>query len=131
MKDIEKEFRLHIHKLVKEHLSEIKQTAEALGFESFKNMLSCIKKDTHDALWALTELMSWAMTVNYKDRFIIGIEETEDETSTIIYHFIDSDSHSRYFKIVGADVCMNMVEMKLIEKQITIKTWKEWNNANK
>lgn len=68
---MEKDICNTIHDFVKEHLGEIKNSYDDLGFKDSEDMLNKIKNNIEEAIWALTELLDWGMSENYTDDFIV------------------------------------------------------------
>ena len=58
MKTIEKLLCETMHKFVKEHLDELNEGYDVIGFENEKDMLHQIQVDTQVAAWSLVELCS-------------------------------------------------------------------------
>ena len=57
MRDIVKELCYFMHKFVSEHIEELRRPPyEITDYKNEKQMLSAIKKNEEDAVWALTEL---------------------------------------------------------------------------
>ena len=92
MKDINKELCKYMHKFVSEHLNEITDSYEYLGFKDSRDMLKQIKSDVTVATWAISELVIHFMHPNYHDKFYA----TEEY---FIFQFEDSEGNIRYFTI--------------------------------
>jgi hypothetical protein len=102
-----------IHRFVKEHLSEIKDSYDSLGFKDEKDMLKQIKNNWETAFWAMTELCAWGMKGNYLDLFLA----TEGEDYNI--YGIDG----RYIKKPYFED--GIVEVKQVVKTIKVIGWEE------
>lgn len=100
-------------KFVKEHLSEIDDTYENLGFKNDKDMLRQIKIDWGIAWWALTELCAWGMEKNYLDKFLV-YEAGNYNIYKIGGRFIKK-SYSKD----------GIVEVKQVVKTIKVIDWEE------
>lgn len=94
LKDIKTELCSVVQNFVQEHIGDISETYESLGFKDEKDMIQQIKKDWEIAFWAMTELLSWGMRKNNKYCDYCGsnfiAEDNEDYT---IYKI-----KGRYFK---------------------------------
>lgn len=102
-----------MHRFVKEHLSEIKDTYENLGFSNERDMLNSIKTDWQTAWWALTELCAWGMTKNHLDEFLVSEAENYN-----IYKV-----GNRFFKKPYHED--GIVEVKQVVKTIKVLDWEE------
>ena len=61
VKDIKKVLCETIYDFVKEHINDVSETYEALGFKDEEDMLQQIKSSWDIAYWAMTELLGWGM----------------------------------------------------------------------
>lgn len=75
MNDFEITLTKEMHNFVKEHLNEIKLPVTKLGFRDEKEMLNKIKSKTIIASWALTELLRWGMSQDYRKQYLVDEEE--------------------------------------------------------
>ena len=100
-------------RFVKEHLSEIKDSYENLGFKDEKDMLKQIKTDWDTAFWAMTELCAWGMTKKHLDEFLVPEAENYN-----IYNV-----GNRFFKKPYHED--GIVEVKQVVKTIKILDWEE------
>lgn len=105
MKDINKELCEHMHNFVSDHLDEITDSYESLGFKDSEDMLEQIKSDVTVATWAISELVTHFMRPNYRDKFYV-------DDDYFIFQFIDSDGNIRYFTTQDE----YPVEMKLVQE---------------
>ena len=102
-----------MYRFVKEHLSEIKDSYENLGFKNEKDMLKQIKTDWDTAFWAMTELCAWRMKGKYLNKFLVS--EGEDYN---IY-----DIGGRFFKKPYFEDWID--EVKQVVKMIPVIGWEE------
>lgn len=83
MKEInEKQFCKDIYDFVKEHIDEVKDSYDYLGFKDSEDMLDQILNDYETARWAFFELMDWGLSINYLAKFSIV-----DNDDFIVYEF--------------------------------------------
>lgn len=102
-----------MYRFVKEHLSEIKDSYENLGFKDEKDMLKQIKTDWEIAFWAMAELCVWGMKGKYSNRSLVS--EGEDYN---IYGI-----GGRFFKKPYHED--GIVEVKQVVKTIKVLDWEE------
>lgn len=100
-----------MYDFVSEHLDEITDSWEFLGFKDSQDMLEQIKSDVTIAAWAISELVTNFMYPTYHDKFCA------DEDDYLIFNFIDSEGNIRYFTLQDD----YPVEMKL-EQTIEVVT---------
>lgn len=110
---IEQHLCKSMHRFVKAHLDEVKETPESLGFKSYKDMLSQIKNDWAVAFWAMTELCAWSMNGNYGILFLCG-----EYDSYNVYGIC-----KRYFKKPYHED--GIVEVKQVVKTVKVIDWEE------
>lgn len=83
MKEInKKQFCKDIYDFVKEHIDEVQDSYNYLGFKDSEDMLNQILNDYEIAIWAFLELMNWGLSINYLAKFSI-----EDNDDFVIYEF--------------------------------------------
>lgn len=102
-----------MHRFVKEHLSENRDSYENLGFDNERDMLKQIKTDWETAFWAMTELCAWWMTKNYLDEFLVS-EADNYNIYKIGGRFIKKPYHED-----------GIVEVKQVVKMIPVIDWEE------
>lgn len=78
----EKQFCKDVYDFVKEHIDEVNDSYDYLGFKDSEDMLNQIYTDYIVAKWAFFELMYWGMSINYLAKFSI-----EDNDDFVIYEF--------------------------------------------
>lgn len=93
MRDINKELCEYMHSFVSEHLDEITDSYESLGFKDSEDMLEQIKSDVTVATWAISELVIHFMQPNYRNKFY-----AEDD-DYFVFKFLDSEGNIRYFTL--------------------------------
>lgn len=103
-----------MYQFVKEHINEVKDSYNTLGFLNEHDMLKQIKTDISVAIWALTELCWWGLKENYRDKFIID-ESTSDQ---IIYSF-----DNEIFFMIENNIAFTV---RRIKKLIEITTWEKY-----
>lgn len=113
---IEQDICNTIHDFVKEHINEVKNSYDDLGFKDSEDMLSQIKSDIQIAIWALTELLDWGMSKNYMDSFIV-----DAYVYKVGEHYFKMESWSPEYKIVP---------VKKVTKIIEITEWEELNSED-
>lgn len=95
-KDYKKEFRNFVHNFVKERINEVKDPYSNLGFKDVDDMLSSIKKNDSDAMWAFMELMTWGLGKDYCKDFQCGVLDEVFKTPVFnikdFYFVCDYDS---------------------------------------
>lgn len=106
MKDINKELCKYMHSFVSEHLDEITDSYESLGFKDSEDMLEQIKSDVTVATWAISELVTHFMRPSYRNKFYF------DDEDYFIFQFMDSEGNIRYFTTQDE----YPVEMKLVQE---------------
>lgn len=107
-----------LHDFVKEHINEVKDSYENLGFKDAEDILYQIKNDIQVAVWALQELLDWGMSKNYTDLFVINpLEDTYP-----VYKIGDC-----FFKVKNDwdSVCYKVVPVKKVTKTIKVTEWEE------
>lgn len=92
MKDINRELCEYMHSFVSEHLDEITDSYESLGFKDSEDMLEQIKSDVTVAAWAICELVIHFMRPNYRDKFYV-------DDDYFVFQFKDSEGNIRYFTL--------------------------------
>jgi hypothetical protein len=92
MKDINKELCEYMHSFVSEHLDEITDSYESLGFKDSEDMLEQIKSDVTVATWAISELVMHFMRPNYRNKFYVDYDY-------FVFQFKDSEGNIRYFTL--------------------------------
>lgn len=102
MKDINKELCEYMHSFVSEHLNEITDSYEYLGFKDSEDMLEQIKSDVTVAAWAICELVIHFMCPSYRNKFYVNDDY-------FVFQFKDSEGNVRYFTLQDE----YPVEMKL------------------
>ena len=76
MKEINKEqFCKDIYDFVKEHIDEVKDSYDCLGFKDSEDMLDQILNDYEIAVWAFFELMYWGLSINYLAKFSVEVND--------------------------------------------------------
>ena len=113
---IEQHLCKSMHRFVKAHLDEVKETPESLGFKSYKDMLSQIKNDWEVAFWAMTELCAWGMKENYLHLF------TAYECDDFVVYCIGAKK-VRYIKVNFTDYGNNLVEVSPKVKMVKTLVW--------
>ena len=116
-------FQRNVYNFVLDHLEEVKDSPDRLGFKDYTDMLHQIKTDLNIASWAFLELMDWGLKKNYKKEFII--EETGGQDHNI-YDFGDQ----RFtFKTAWSDSELGLltgwIEVKKVTEMIEVTHWKE------
>lgn len=71
----EKQFCEDVHNFVKEHIDEVKDSYDYLGFKDSEDMLNQILNDYDIATWAFFELMNWGLSINYLAKFSIEVDD--------------------------------------------------------
>lgn len=102
-----------MYKFIKEHVNEVKDAYNTLGFLNECDMLRQIKTDISVAIWALTELCCWGLKENYHKKFIV------DETADGIIYSLDNEN----FFIIENDMAFSV---RRIKKLIEITTWEKY-----
>lgn len=126
VKDIKKVLCETMYDFVKEHINDISETYDTLGFKDEEDMLQQIKSSWDIAYWAMTELLGWGMRKNNKycdyccSNFI-----AEDREEYTIYKI-----KGRYFKpiITFKGTYYDVIDIKeLVRKKkiIEIFDWVE------
>lgn len=82
-----KRFQNFVYNFVKEHISEVKDTYDYLGFKNEKDMLNEIKNNDEVACWAFQELMQWGLKEDYTKQFQVG--NLNDIWETPVYKVFD------------------------------------------
>lgn len=121
MKPIEKLLCNTMHNFVKEHIDELTDTAENLGFMTCKDMLSQINNEWDVAAWALTELCNWGFKYGNGNPFLH--EQYEDENGYKIEIFkLQDGNKERFCRIDGF-----VVEVSKVTKMIEVTRWEKTN----
>lgn len=102
-----------MHRFVKEHLSEIKDSYDSLDFKDEKDMLKQIKTDWQIAFWSLIELCAWGMKEKYLDEFLVSEAEGYN-----VYKIGNRFFKKPYFED-------GIVEVKQTVKTIKVLDWEE------
>lgn len=110
-----KRFKNFVYNFVKEHISELKETYDKLGFKNEKDMLKHIKNNEEDACWAFQELMQWGLAKDYTKQYQVG--NINDLWGTQVYKLFD-----KHFMIW---------DCKLQEVEVTTKTIQVFQPKNK
>lgn len=117
-------FQRNVYNFVLDHLEEIKDSPNRLGFRDYTDMLHQIKEDLSIASWAFLELMDWGLKKNYKKEFII--EEIDDRDFHNIYEF---NGQRFTFKTDWSDSGLGLptrwTEVKLVTEKIEVTLWRE------
>lgn len=114
-------FQRNVYNFVLDHLEEIKDSIDSLGFKDYTDMLHQIKTNSEIASWAFLELMDWGLKENYRKKFIL--EETEDCDYHNIYYFggqcftFKPDSRSGLLTI--------WAEVERVTEMIEVTHWRE------
>lgn len=124
---IERELCRVMHKFVKEHINEVKESYSTLGFKNEKDMLSQIKSNYKIAIWALTELLDWGMRTKHTRDFIFETFE-KDGFDVIVYKIVDKTGKSRFFTHDWGSESIKEVKAKI--KLVEVRTWEEVENEN-
>lgn len=120
MKDLNKEVCKVMHKFVKEHIDEVKDSYSNLGFKDSSDMLKQIKGDVEVAVWSLLELLDWGLSKNYKMKFLYEAYATDNDKD--VYLIKDSDGKKRFF-VVDYDE-MRPFEVEQKKEKIEVIRWK-------
>lgn len=127
-KKIETFIKEEIYSFMKEHINNVRPcnyfstelSWEEYGFDSEKDFFYKIKKNIQDALWCLTELMTWGMDKDYSKEFIVGYIGDQNDYD-LIYQIKD-----RYFYINYVDYAVEgVIEVKKISKTVVIDTFEK------
>lgn len=117
-------FQRNVYNFVLDHLEEIKDSPDKLGFKDYTDMLHQIKIDLSIASWAFLELMDWGLKENYKKSFVI--EEIDSHDFHNIYDF---NGQKFTFKTDWSDSGLGFpskwTEVKLVTEKIEVTHWKE------
>lgn len=105
-----KRFQNFVYNFVKEHISEVKETYDNLGFNNEKDMLNKIKNNEVDACWAFQELMQWGLREDYTKQYQVG--NLKDMWESPVYKVYD------YYFIIW--------DCALKEVKVTTKTIQEF-----
>ncbi len=122
MRNIKQELCYFMHKFVSEHIEELRRPPyEITDYKNEKQMLSAIKKNEEDAVWALTELCSWGLGDNFTKLFVADSYEDEDGILIEIFEFVDRAGKRRCFKVNYPD--WTIKEVKKVTKMIEVTVW--------
>lgn len=103
-----KRFQNFVYSFVKEHISEVKDTYDYLGFKNEKDMLKHIKNNEEDACWAFSELMQWGLKEDYTKKYQVG--NINDLWGSPVYKLYDE-----YFMICDCKIKSVKKTTKTIE----------------
>ena len=120
MKNLEKELCKVMHKFVKEHIDEVKDSYSNLGFKDSVDMLKQIKGNIEVAVWSLFELLDWGLSKNYRVDFLYEAYATNNDED--VYLIKDSDGKKRFF-VVDYDE-MRPFEVEQKKEKIEVIRWK-------
>lgn len=120
MKDLNKELCKVMHKFVKEHIDEVKDSYSNLGFKDSSDMLKQIKGNIEVAIWSLMELLDWGLAKNYRIDFLYEAYATDNDED--VYLIKDSDGKKRFF-VVDYDE-MRLFEVEQKKEKIEVIRWK-------
>lgn len=120
MKKLEKELCKVMHKFVKEHIDEVKDSYSNLGFKNSSDMLKQIKGNVEVAVWSLFELLDWGLSKNYRVDFLYEAYATNNDED--VYLIKDSDGKKRFF-VVDYDE-MRPFEVEQKKEKIEVIRWK-------
>lgn len=120
MKDLNKELCKVMHKFVKEHIDEVKDSYSNLGFKDSADMLKQIKHNIEVAVWSLMELLDWGLSKNYRMDFLYEAYATDNDED--VYLIKDSDGKKRFF-VVDYDE-MRLFEVEQKKEKIEVIRWK-------
>lgn len=120
MKDLNKELCKVMHKFVKEHIDEVKDSYSNLGFKDSTDMLKQIKGNIEVAIWSLMELLDWGLAKNYRIDFLYEAYATDNDED--VYLIKDSDGKKRFF-VVDYDE-MRPFEVEQKKEKIEVIRWK-------
>lgn len=120
MKNLEKELCKVMHKFVKEHIDEVKDSYSNLGFKNSSDMLKQIKCNVEVAVWSLFELLDWGLSKNYRMDFLYEAYATDNDED--VYLIKDSDGKKRFF-VVDYDE-MRPFEVEQKKEKIEVIRWK-------
>lgn len=119
MKDLNKELCKVMHKFVKEHIDEVKDSYSNLGFKNSADMLKQIKNNVEAAVWSLMELLDWGLAKNYRMDFLYEAYATDNDED--VYLIKDSDGKKRFF-VVDYDE-MRPFEVEQKKEKIEVIRW--------
>lgn len=114
---IEKELCKVMHKFVSEHIDEVTDSYDSLGFKNSADMLKQIKSDVKVAVWALMELLDWGLAKNYRMDFLYQAYDTDDDAD--VYCIEDSGNKKRFFIIDCEEMIPYEVKAKKIKIEVT------------
>lgn len=120
MKNLEKELCKVMHKFVKEHIDEVKDSYSNLGFKDSSDMLKQIKSNIEVAIWSLMELLDWGLAKNYRMDFLYEAYATDNDDN--VYLIKDSDGKKRFFVVDYGEMRLFEVEQK--KEKIEVIRWK-------
>lgn len=126
MKTIEKLLCKTMHDFVKEHIAEIIETYDNLGFKNEKDMLSQIRRKPDIAAWALTELCTWGFGINndYASKFFLCDSFTNDLDYYIEIFKLNDGGKERYCRIEDYGI---VVEVNKVTKMVKVTKWEDIN----
>lgn len=124
MKTIEKLLCETMHYFVKEHIAEITDTYDDLGFKNEKDMLSQIKLKPDVAAWALTELCTWGLSDDYASKCFLCDTFTNDHDYVIEIFKLNDGDKERYCRIEDYGI---VIEVNKVTKMIEVTRWEEIN----
>lgn len=119
MKDLNKELCKVMHKFVKEHIDEVKDSYSDLGFKDSSDMLKQIKCNVEVAVWSLFELLDWGVSKNYRMDFLYEACATNNDED--VYLIKDSNGKKRFFVVDYGEMHLFEVEQK--KEKIEVIRW--------
>lgn len=117
-------FQRNVYNFVLDHLEEIKDSPDRLGFKDYTDMLHQIRTNSEIASWAFLELMDWGLKENYRKKFIL--EKMEDCDYHLIYDF-----GGQYFTFKsdrsksGLGLPTTWTEVERVTEMIEVTHWRE------
>lgn len=126
MADIKEELCYAMHKFVKEHIDEMNLPASDFcdEWKNEKQMLRDIRKNYQDAIWALSELLTWGFHKDYcSELFLVCTYEDEEGYDRDICKIVDRKGRERFFKCFYPE-CV-VVEIKQVTKMVERTFWEE------
>lgn len=117
-------FQRNVYNFVLDHLEEIKDSPDRLGFKDYTDMLHQIKTNFEIAAWAFLKLMDWGLKENYRKKFTL--EKMEDCDYHPIYDF-----GGQYFtfksdwSISRLGFSTTWTEVERVTEMIEVTHWRE------
>ena len=124
MKTIEKLLCETMHDFVKEHIAEIKDTYDDLGFKNEKDMLSQIKRKSDIVAWALTELCTCIFSDDYASKLFSCDLFVNDSGYYVEIFKLNDGGKERYCRIEDYGI---VVEVNKVTKMVEVTRWEEIN----